>query len=88
MWADDRVTRFMGGPRNFDMLCASFREDLTAPPLQLDLWVVVEKASDAVVGHCGLMGKQVDGRDEVELVYIIAADFWGAGLRHRGCDHD
>jgi [ribosomal protein S5]-alanine N-acetyltransferase len=79
MWTDDRVARFMGGPRDYEKVCASFREDLIAPPLQLDLWPVVERTSGAVVGHCGLLPKKVDESDQVELVYVIAADYWGRG---------
>jgi len=79
IWADDQVTRFMGGPRVYEEVCASFRRDLDAPPLQFDLWPVVERSSGAVVGHCGLLPKTVDGRDEVELVYVIAAAFWRRG---------
>ena len=79
IWADVQVTRFMGGPRIFEEVCASLRRDLAAPPLQVDLWPIVERSSGVVVGHCGLLPKTVDGRDEVELVYVIAAAFWGRG---------
>lgn len=79
IWTDDQVTRFVGGPRVFEDVCASFRRDLNAPPLQFDLWPVVEKGSGAVVGHCGLLPKTVDGQEEVELVYVIAAAFWRRG---------
>jgi RimJ/RimL family protein N-acetyltransferase len=79
IWADAQVTRFMGGPRIFEKVCASFHDDLPAPPLRLDLWPVVERDSGVVVGHCGLIPKPVAGRDEIELVYVIAAAFWGRG---------
>lgn len=79
IWTDERVTRFMGGPRDFKTLCASFRQDLAAPPSSLDLWPVVEKTSGAIIGHCGLLPKTVDGRDEIELIYVLAAAFWGRG---------
>jgi ribosomal-protein-alanine N-acetyltransferase len=79
IWADGRVTRFMGGPCNFEKVCASLKDALTAPPRQLDFWPVVERSSGIVVGHCGLLPIKVDGRDEVELVYVFAADCWGRG---------
>jgi ribosomal-protein-alanine N-acetyltransferase len=79
IWADDQVTRFMGGPRVFEEVCASLRRDLESPPLRFDLWPVVERNSGVVVGHCGLLPKNVDGREEVELVYVIAAAFWRRG---------
>jgi RimJ/RimL family protein N-acetyltransferase len=79
IWADEQVTRFMGGPRNFDKLCIAFKDDLKAPPTSFELWVVVEKNSGRIAGHCGLVPKVVDGRDEVELTYVIATIFWGRG---------
>lgn len=79
IWADAQVTRFMGGPRTFEELCDSLRRDLAVPPLQLDLWPVLDRSSGIIVGHCGLLPKTVDGRSEVELVYVIATAFWGRG---------
>ena len=79
LWADERVTRYMGGPRDFEKVCTSMRNDLTMPPPKLDLWPVVGRESGTVVGHCGLLPKKVDDRDEVELVYVIAVEFWGRG---------
>jgi [ribosomal protein S5]-alanine N-acetyltransferase len=79
LWADEQVTRFMGGPRLFEEVRASLMRGLVAKPPTLDLWPVVENSSGRVVGHCGLLPKTVDGRNEVELVYVIATPFWGRG---------
>jgi [ribosomal protein S5]-alanine N-acetyltransferase len=79
LWCDEQVTGFMGGPRNFEEVSVSLRQDLEAPPLQLDLWPVVDKGSGVVMGHCGLLPKTVESREEVELVYVIAPTFWGRG---------
>lgn len=79
IWADECATRFMGGPRNFDEVCASLRRNLEAAPRQLDLWPVVDSSSGLLVGDCGLLPKVVDGRDETELIYVIAPAFWGRG---------
>jgi ribosomal-protein-alanine N-acetyltransferase len=32
-----------------------------------------------VIGHCGLLDKEVEGHAEIELVYVLAADSWGRG---------
>ncbi|HEX9013564.1 MAG TPA: GNAT family N-acetyltransferase, partial [Anaerolineaceae bacterium] len=78
IWADPTVTRFMGGPRDYDQVRRSLEEDARAdPPPELDLWPVVEKATGRVIGHCGLTPKEIDGRDEVELVYVLARSAWG-----------
>jgi [ribosomal protein S5]-alanine N-acetyltransferase len=80
LWTDPQVTAFMGGPRERATLLASFTEDarLNAPP-RFDLWPVVEKASGRLIGHCGLTDKEIDGREEVELVYLLAVSAWGKG---------
>jgi ribosomal-protein-alanine N-acetyltransferase len=44
-----------------------------------DLWPVIEKATGRVVGHCGLLEKEVAGRDEIELVYVLDRRVWGQG---------
>jgi ribosomal-protein-alanine N-acetyltransferase len=35
-----------------------------------------EKGGDEFVGYCGLRHAVVDGRDEIELLYAVRADFW------------
>lgn len=79
LWTNADATRFMGGPRERDFLEKTFAEDLTAPPLDYDLWPVVERGSGACVGHCGLLDKDVDGVTEIELTYVIAPAYWGRG---------
>lgn len=79
IWADEQATRFMGGPRVFEEVRASLIYDLVTAAPKLNLWPVVEDSSGSVVGHCGLLPKTVEGRNEVELVYVIAPAFWGLG---------
>mgnify|MGYP006278202039 CR=1 FL=1 len=81
LWADPDVTRHMGGPRDEAELRAIFEEDAqrAVQPEVDDLWPVVETASGRVVGHCGLLHKEVDGRPEVELVYVFEQAVWGQG---------
>lgn len=40
-------------------------------------WVVEEKHSGELVGHCGLV--HVLGQNEVELIYALGRDYWGCG---------
>ncbi|MDY0018824.1 MAG: GNAT family N-acetyltransferase [Anaerolineae bacterium] len=80
LWTDPDVTRHMGGPRDPDSLQKSIAKDLQNPdPGPFDLWPVVEKASGQVIGHCGLLDKEVDGATEVELVYVFSKEAWGKG---------
>lgn len=80
MWTDPEVTRFMGGPRDATWLEENFAEDANNPdPLVYDQWPVVDKSSGEVIGYCGLLDKEVEGRPEVELVYVLAPSAWGKG---------
>ena len=81
LWCDPAATAYMGGPRAFDEVCRTLRADLAlAEQPTLDLWPTIEKASGHLVGHCGLLDKEVAGRQEVELVYVIAPAAWGQGF--------
>lgn len=44
-----------------------------------DLWPVVDKRTGEIIGHAGLLEKDVEGRSEVELVYVLARSSWGNG---------
>jgi RimJ/RimL family protein N-acetyltransferase len=81
LWCDPAATAYLGGPRTFDAVCRTLREDLALPePPTFDLWPTIGKASGGVVGHCGLLDKEIAGRLEIELVYVIAPAAWGQGF--------
>jgi len=70
----------MGGPRDFAAIREGLEEDAQAgDQAVMDLWTVVEKASGQVIGHCGLLEKDVDDQAEIELIYVFASDCWGKG---------
>ncbi len=80
LWADPEVTHYLGGPRDRDWLRSVFEETAQNPHAeQYDLWPVVEKESEQVVGHCGLLDKEIDGRTEIELTYVLSPSVWGKG---------
>jgi [ribosomal protein S5]-alanine N-acetyltransferase len=80
LWSDPQVTRFLGGPRDDERVRTILHEELAEPPLgPLGQWPVVQKASGEFVGDCGLIPKEIEGREEVELVYILASSAWGKG---------
>ncbi len=47
---------------------------------ELGLWATIHKETGRFIGRCGLLPWTIDGRDEVEVAYMIAKDFWGQGL--------
>lgn len=85
MWADERVTRFIGGePRAPD---ASWGKFLSAaglwPVMGYGYWVFADRQSDALIGMGGL-SYFCRGMPELEDVpeagWAFGADHWGSGL--------
>jgi ribosomal-protein-alanine N-acetyltransferase len=80
LWTDADVTLHMGGPRDRMSLIEAFEETAREPFAErYDLWPVVEKASGRVVGHSGLLDKDVEGEREIEVVYVFISSVWGKG---------
>jgi ribosomal-protein-alanine N-acetyltransferase len=80
LWSDLQVTRYMGGPRDRNWLQSVFAETAQNPYAEkYDLWPVVEKATGQLVGQCGLSDKEVEGKIEIELVYVLTPSAWGKG---------
>jgi RimJ/RimL family protein N-acetyltransferase len=80
LWSDPAVMRFMGGPRNDERVRAILEGELAEPPAgPLGQWPVADKATGEFVGDCGLIAKQIEGRDELELVYVLTTIAWGKG---------
>lgn len=44
------------------------------------LWAMVFTASDEFVGNCGLVKQWVDGREEVEVGWLVARRWWNQGF--------
>ncbi len=80
MWTDPAVTQFMGGPKDAEWLRQTFTQDADQPdPATYDQWPVIEKLTGRLIGYCGLLDKDVEGRQEVELVYALVPAAWGKG---------
>jgi len=80
LWCDPDVTKYLGGPRDRAKFRTFFEEDAKHPfAEQYDLWPVEEKQSNEVIGHCGLIDKEVEEKDEIEIIYIFKTSAWGKG---------
>jgi len=80
LWADPRVTKYMGGPRSYDDIYEEFIKDARAKVTpKIDLWPVVKKSTGQIIGNCGILDKNVDGKTEYELIYVLAKSVWGKG---------
>jgi RimJ/RimL family protein N-acetyltransferase len=58
---------------------------------RLGLWATILKSTGQLIGRCGLLPWTIDGRDEVEVAYLLGQAYWGHGLGTEAaraiCDH-
>lgn len=47
---------------------------------ELGLWATIERSSGTFLGRCGLLPWQIDGKNEVELAFMIDKRRWREGL--------
>jgi len=81
LWADPEVTRYMGGPRNYEEILKILIEDAEVNPQPaFDLWPVVEKETGHIIGTGGILEKDIDGRNQYEVIYVLAKSAWGKGF--------
>jgi ribosomal-protein-alanine N-acetyltransferase len=81
LWADPEVTHYMGGPRNYEEILKILREDAEVNPQPaFDLWPVIEKETGRIIGTGGILEKDIDGRNQYEIIYVLAKAAWGKGF--------
>jgi len=81
LWADPEVTYYMGGPRNYEETLKVLREDAQlGPQPAFDLWSVIEKETGQIIGTGGILEKHIDGRNQYEIIYVLAKSAWGKGF--------
>ena len=47
---------------------------------ELGLWATIHKESGKFMGRCGLLPWTINGRNEVEVAYLIDKAYWGQGF--------
>jgi ribosomal-protein-alanine N-acetyltransferase len=47
---------------------------------ELGLWATIHKPTQAFIGRCGLLPWTIEGREEVEVAYLLDRAYWGQGL--------
>ena len=80
LWTEPEVTHFIGGPRVYDEVYTNLTEDLLITPEPVyDLWPTIEKSTNQIIGHCGIIDKEVDEVVEYDLTYVLFPSAWGKG---------
>jgi len=86
LWAlyqNPNITRFIpDAPRSHEEAREELEWHMHGHPKnpQLGLWATIHKPTGKFIGRCGLLPWTIDGRNEVEVAYTIAEEFWGQGL--------
>jgi ribosomal-protein-alanine N-acetyltransferase len=81
LWADPEVTHYMGGPRNYEEILKILIEDAEANPQPVfDLWPVIDKETGKIIGTGGILEKDIDSRNQFEIIYVLAKSAWGKGF--------
>lgn len=44
------------------------------------LWGIYHKDSGRLLGKCGIQNKNIQGKEELELGYLLSKDYWGYGF--------
>jgi [ribosomal protein S5]-alanine N-acetyltransferase len=80
--ADPQVMRyFTSGPRTKDEVLSELERCIALQDRHgFGLWAAIEKADGRLIGRCGLLPQALQGREEVEIAYLIDRSRWGLGL--------
>lgn len=82
-YRDPEITRYIpDAPRSLEETVEEVAWHVNGPPgqPQLGLWATFHKESGRFIGRCGLLAWTIEGREEVEIAYALAREFWGQGL--------
>jgi len=84
LWTDPQVTEHIGGPRDTAEIRDYFRRVGNDPEAIFAddgdrWWSVTRLKTGRWIGLCGLLAKDIDGRDEIELTYFLMPDAWEHG---------
>ena len=47
---------------------------------ELGLWATIHKETGKFIGRCGLCPMDIEGKEEIEVAYMLDSQYWGQGL--------
>ena len=81
IYADPIGMAFRGSPRTFEETQQVFKWIFDNYSKDgFEMWAIIHKADQKLIGCCGLIPQVVDGQQETEMGYILAKQYWGQGL--------
>lgn len=81
IYADPVVMAFRGSTRTFEQTQQLFNWMFDNYSKDgFELWAIIHKANNQLIGTCGLIAQEVDEQQETEMGYLLASQYWGQGL--------
>lgn len=83
LYCDPQITRYIpDAPRTRAEALEELQWHMHGHPRdsRLGLWATIHKDTGRFIGRCGLLPWIIEGRQEIEVAYTIASEFWGKGL--------
>lgn len=50
------------------------------PKYGFGLWATILKETGTLIGRCGLCPMDIEGKEEIEVAYMLDSQYWGQGL--------
>ncbi|NEQ24341.1 MAG: GNAT family N-acetyltransferase [Microcoleus sp. SIO2G3] len=81
IYADPIGMAFRGSPRTFEETQQLFQWMFDNYSKDgFEMWAIIHKADQKLIGCCGLIPQEVEGQQETEMGYVLAKEYWGQGL--------
>lgn len=83
LYCDPEIRRYIpDAPRSYDEAREELEWHRNGHPRrpELGLWAAIHKQTSQFIGRCGLLPWTIEGREEVEVAYLLDKAFWGQGL--------
>jgi len=81
LWTNEKITKYVGGPRNKNILTESIKNTALDPKKEkYDLWYIILKNSDELIGMAGLLSKEINNEQLYEINYYLEEKQWNKGF--------
>lgn len=83
LYCNPEITKFIpDAPRSYEEAREELEWHMHGHPRhpELGLWATIHKETGKFIGRCGLLPWEIEEKQEVEIAYTLAQEYWGQGL--------
>jgi len=83
LYCNPEITKFIpDAPRSYEEAREELEWHMHGHPRrpELGLWATIYKETGQFIGRCGLLPWEIEEKQEVEIAYTLAQEYWGQGL--------